>query len=136
MKKVIIAVLVLCVVAGAAIGYYMWNKPHKDMAKVHVAYTLDADTLFAAYEADEAAADARYLGKVVAVSGTVTQVLPGDKATVVLETANGIFGVRCESDPFSKVPFPEYKAGDKVTLKGECSGFLGDVVLVRCVPGK
>ena len=31
MKKVILAVLALALV-GAGVGYYLWNKPHQDMA--------------------------------------------------------------------------------------------------------
>ncbi len=135
MKKFLIAALAVFVVIGAAVGYYMWNKPHKDMTKAKAEYSLDANALFSEFEADENAANAKYLGKIVEVSGTIAQVLPGDKTTVVLETENGIFGVKCELDPFSDVAFPEYQQGDVVSLKGNCTGFLGDVVLVRCVPG-
>lgn len=135
MKKYILIALAVCAVAGAAVGYYMWNKPHKDMTKAEADFTLDADALFSEFEADEDAANTKYLGKVIEVSGTVAQVLPSEKTTVVLETENGIFGVRCELDTFSNVDFPEYQPGDVVSLKGNCTGFLGDVVLVRCVPG-
>jgi hypothetical protein len=134
MKKIILLLFAAAVVIGGGVGYYMWNKPHKDMSKAAAVFSLDADALFSEYEADESAADAKYLGKVVQVSGTVAQVLPGEKITIVLETENGIFGVKCELDPFSDVEFPDYQPGDKVHLKGECSGFLGDVVLMRCVP--
>ncbi len=134
MKKAILIILLLGLAIGGGVGYYLWNKPHKDMSKADAAYALDANQLFSDFESDEAAANEKYLGKVIAVSGTVFQVLPGDKTTVVLETENGIFGVKCELDPFCKVSFPDYKVGETVTLKGECTGYLGDVVLVRCVP--
>lgn len=135
MKKNLFVLLVIGVVAGAVVGYYLWNKPHKNMSSAKAAYSIDAQSLFDAYDTDEAGANQKYLGKVIAVSGVVSQVVEGEKKTVVLATDNGVFGVKCELDPFSTVKFPDYKAGEQVMLKGECTGFLGDVVLVRCVPG-
>ncbi len=135
MKKLLFVFLTAGLVIGAAVGYYLWNKPHKNMSSTKAAYSIDAQSLFEAYDADEAGANQKYLGKVIAVSGVVAQVVGGEKKTVVLATDNGVFGVKCELDPFSTVKFPDYKAGDQVMLKGECTGFLGDVVLVRCVPG-
>jgi len=32
-----------------------------------------------------------------------------------------------------KLDQSKYKKGEKVTLKGICTGYLSDVVLVRCV---
>ncbi len=135
MKKLLFALFGIGIVAGAAVGYYLWNKPHKNMSSTKAAYSIDAQSLFETYDADEAEANQKYLGKVIAVSGVVSQIVEGEKKTIVLATDNGVFGVKCELDPFSTVKFPEYKAGQQVTLKGECTGFLGDVVLVRCVPG-
>lgn len=136
MKKILLILIAIAAVAGAAGGYYLWNKPHQNMSKADAAYALEANALFMEYESDEAAANAKYLSKIIEVKGEVSQVLEGENTTVVLATENGIFGVKCELDPHSKVEFPSYKAGDQVALKGECTGFLGDVVLVRCVPSE
>lgn len=134
MKKIFLLVIAIAAVAGAGVGYYLWNKPHQNMSKADAAYSLEANALLAEYESDEAAANSKYLSKIIEVKGEVAQVLDGENTTVVLATENGIFGIKCELDPHSKVEFPTYKAGDQVALKGECTGYLGDVVLVRCVP--
>lgn len=134
MKKTLLIVIAIAAVAGAAGGYYLWNKPHKNMTKAEAAHSVEANALLSEYENDEAAANAKYLSRIIEVKGEVAQVLEGENTTVVLATENGIFGIKCELDPHSKVEFPTYKAGDQVALKGECTGFLGDVVLVRCVP--
>lgn len=136
MKKILLILIAIAVVTGAAGGYYLWNKPHKNMSKADAVHSVDANALLKEYESDEAAANAKYLSKIIEVKGEVAQVLEGENTTIVLATENGIFGVKCELDPHSKVEFPTYKAGDQVTLKGECTGFLGDVVLVRCVPSE
>jgi len=136
MKKVFFLVVAIAALAGAAAGYYLWNKPHQNISKAEAAYSVEANALFVEFESDETAANAKYLSKIIEVKGEVSQVLDGENTTVVLATENGIFGVKCELDPHSKVAFPTYKSGDQVTLKGECSGFLGDVVLVRCVPSE
>jgi hypothetical protein len=134
MKKIVFLLLAVGIALAGGIGYWLWNKPHQDMSKAGAAFALSAEELLAAYEADEAAADALYLGKIVEVSGTVSQVVEGENTTVVLGADEGIFGIRCELDPFSALAFPDYQAGEVVRLKGECTGFLGDVVLMRCVP--
>ncbi|MBP8239482.1 MAG: hypothetical protein KAX50_05960 [Saprospiraceae bacterium] len=136
MKKVFFLVIAIAALAGAAAGYYLWNKPHQNISKAEAAHSVEANALFVEFESDEAAANTKYLSKIIEVKGEVSQVLDGKNTTIVLATENGIFGVKCELDPHSKVAFPDYKSGDQVALKGECTGFLGDVVLVRCVPSE
>jgi hypothetical protein len=46
MKKVLIALAVL-LVAGAAVGFYLWNKPHENMERAKADMTLQAAQLFA-----------------------------------------------------------------------------------------
>ncbi|HNE30452.1 MAG TPA: hypothetical protein PLW66_14865, partial [Saprospiraceae bacterium] len=69
MKKVILAVLALALV-GAGVGYYLWNKPHQDIAASKTDVAIDAKQLFDEFNNDETAATAKYLDKMIAVSGT------------------------------------------------------------------
>lgn len=136
MKK-ILWVLLAAGLIGAIIGYRMWNKPHEDVAAAKVDFTLDASALLAEFNADEAAATAKYLGKTLAVIGAVrSAATDAEGGTKVILEAGSDFGVSCELDKFAKHPRTAFQPGEKVTLKGFCSGFNYDVQLSRCVEVK
>lgn len=134
MKKLLLFGGLLALI-GAAVGFYLYNKPHQDIRSAPAAYTLTATDLFAAYEASEEEANKLYLGKIIQVSGTVQEVKQDEegKTGITLEGGGMMFGVICKLDDFSKHQRTVFQPGEQVTFKGECSGMLMDVVLVRCV---
>jgi hypothetical protein len=132
MKKILIALLLLGVV-GAAIGYYMWNKPHKNMATSKTDVAIEASALFNEYNADENACNAKYLDKVIAVSGKVKEVTTDEGAVKVSLETGGDFGVRCALSGTAAHPRTTFTSGENVTFKGTCSGLNFDVQLDNCV---
>jgi tRNA_anti-like len=133
MKKIGIA-LALVALIGGFVGYKVYNKPHEDIANAQEDYALPAEELFAAYQADEAAANTKYLDKIIVVQGTVREAKEEDGiVNVMLDTEDMMFGVRCQLDALATHKRKDFKAGEKVSFKGKCSGSLMDVVMVRCV---
>lgn len=130
---------ILAVVAGIgiAIALYLYNKPHKDMNRATSELTVDAVTLFKAFETDEAAGNETYLGKVITVTGSVreTSIAEG-VTTVVLDVPDNMFAVRCELDPLAEHKRTDFAPGEQVSLKGSVSGMSMDVLLNRCVEVK
>lgn len=136
MKKVILAILALALI-GSGVGYYLWNKPHQDIAASKTDVAIDAKQLFDEFNNDETAATAKYLDKMIAVSGTVkSSETDAEGTTKVMFDAGSDFGVSCELDKFAKHPRTDFKPGETVTLKGLCSGFNFDVQISRCVEAK
>jgi hypothetical protein len=134
MKKILIAFLILALL-GAAYGYYLWNMPQENMQAKQADLSVSATNLFKAFSTDEQAANTKYLGKTVAVTGVVKSVEKeeaGGGVQVSLETGDS-FGVLCELDPLSKHPRMDFPVGESVTFKGNCTGFNFDVQLTRCV---
>jgi len=134
MKSKILIVVALVLLIGAFIGYKMWNKPHMDIASADSFMTISANDLVKAFKEDEAAANAKFLNKVITVSGkiaTVNQEL-GQNA-LHLETDDMMALVVCNLDPFSKHVKVDFKAGEQINLKGVCSGMLTDVIIDRCI---
>ena len=130
MKKILIIVLILA--AGAAsYGYYLYNKPRSGVSEMKTAYVTDAKSLFSEFSTDENSANAKYLGKAIEVSGMVRSVDIDDRGTmnVAIET-DEMGAVNCQFE--KKDQMPEVTAGKNVKIKGVCSGFLLDVVLVDC----
>jgi hypothetical protein len=134
MKKILLFLLVLAAI-GVGVGLMMYNKPHENMQSAKADLAVQAEALFAEFSTDEAAANEKYLNKIVAVNGTVADATKDDKGntSVQLESGDMLFGVKCELDPLSKHKRTEFQKGEKVTLKGVCTGYLSDVVMVRCV---
>ncbi|OWY21744.1 hypothetical protein C7N43_06405 [Sphingobacteriales bacterium UPWRP_1] len=129
-KYILIAVLVIGAV-GAYIGKTMYDKPVASTSDVKTDLEIDAATLFTEFEQNEQSAGDKYNDKNIAVKGTVQGVTTeGGKTTVILKGGD-MGGVSCEMQDNTGVD--KLKEGDAVTIKGFCTGYLTDVVLVRCV---
>jgi len=130
MKKVIIA-LVLLGLAGAGIGFYMYNKPADKMEGLSVDANVTAQELFTAYEADEEAANAKYLDKVIQVTGKVAGTKKDEeKATILLDTGDMLANIMCQMESMDDALPNE---GESITIKGLCTGYLTDVVLIKAI---
>lgn len=119
---------------GAIVGYKMYNKPHRSVMDAK-AVSLEAQQLVTAYETDEAGANAKYLDKVLHVSGEVTETGKNQKGeTVITLKGSDMGGVICTLEGKET---QQIKKGSSINLQGICTGYLTDVVLVRCyVPEK
>jgi hypothetical protein len=133
MKRILLAIIGLAFIA-AGVGYYLYTKPLADLANVKPDFTLSAVALYEAFEADEAAAQTRYLGKVIEVIGRVAQVerFAEGTANVSLDGGGLLGGVLCR---FQKdhLAADQIQEGQSITIKGQCTGKLMDVELTRCV---
>lgn len=128
-KRKFLLIGFVLVLAGLLVTYRLYNKPHPS-ALTASAITVTAQELVTEYEKDESAANKKYLGQALQVSGTVSDISQNQqhRSTAIL-TGTDMAGVQCsfEMDP------PLMKKGDKVVLKGFCTGMLTDVIIDRCV---
>jgi len=128
-KKIIIA-LVIIGATGGGVGFYMFNKPLESTMSMKADYSLEPGVLLVAFEEDEAAANTKYLDKVIEVKGQVQKVEKADdKIAVYLETDNLMSSIIFQMEDAGV----QFEKGEEVTLKGICTGYLMDVVLVRGV---
>jgi hypothetical protein len=134
MKKIFIIILIAGIL-GALYGYYLYNKPVADSAGIKPAYSLSAEELFSQFENDESSANAKYLGKMIEVTGKLREFSIGDSGELNLVLASGseMFGINCGLSRGQETQFKNFQEGDTIRIKGECSGISMDVVLTRCV---
>jgi hypothetical protein len=71
-KRTLIIVLLAAVVAAGAVGYFMWNKPHKQVEDV-TAIKVTAADLCKEFVDNEALAKQKYLNNVVEVTGVTSE---------------------------------------------------------------
>jgi len=130
--KVALFFVLFIAVSAILAALYFYNLKHTDMSQAKPDYVLTSTELREAFEQNETAASAKYINKIIEVSGTIAAVNPGkDKiVTITLQTGSDLSSIICtfpavgESLPFT--------AGDNINLRGECSGFLMDVLLNNC----
>lgn len=128
--------ILLLVLVALGWAWHLYDKPHQSAADESAAATVNADTLYHQYAADEKTADQKYMGKVLAVTGRLTEIQhSGNSIIWILSTQPGGGGINCQLFAGTKVD-PEPHPGDAVTVKGRCTGFLMDVNLADCVPEK
>lgn len=133
MKKarfIILTIVFLGLIAGV-VGYWQYNKPHRNATTDKVKYTLPANALFMAYSNNEKEAAKQYNNQLLQVSGTVREVATENNTIpmLILESEHPIFGVKCM---FYKPIDSNLKVGQQLTIKGFCSGINGDVEMTRC----
>jgi hypothetical protein len=130
--KILLGVVMFIGLAAILAALYMYNLKHTDMAKAKPDFIITATALLKEFEDNEAAASAKYINKIVELTGTVATVKPAENniVNISLVTESDLSSVICTfaaiSDPSS------VKTGDVITLRGECSGFLMDVLLNNC----
>lgn len=131
--KTVLLIVGILFVAGAAAGFYMFNLKAKDLTRVKPDYVITATDLLKAFEGDEVSAAATYVGKTVEVTGEIGAVTPGEESSlnVALKTGSDFSAVICTVPEGAAAGTPE--AGKQVTVRGECSGYLMDVLLKNCV---
>jgi hypothetical protein len=119
------------VVALAGTLIYLYNKPPRNVAD-EAGIPVSATELYAKFTTNEPQANQAYLNKVLQVSGQVLEVKSTSAAgeVVVLNTGDPMFGIACSLDKV-ETPAHEVKPGEKITIKGICTGYLSDVVLSR-----
>ncbi len=94
-RLILLIVAVLLLIGGISV-LFLWNKPHRK-AESEEGIAISADSLIAAYTADEKAADARYLNKIIAVKGSVAKVDKNQdgQTTVLFAAADPMSSVFC-----------------------------------------
>lgn len=129
MKKILI-VLLIVLLAGAGVAFYMWNKPHETVED-RKSVAVGADTLANAFIENEQKANAAYLNQVLDVTGTISDVAKNQdgKTVITLSVSDPLSGVQCtmRDDKVQATP------GASVTVKGFCNGYTLVVLLSDCI---
>lgn len=131
--KIVLIIITILALAGAATGIYLYNLKPKDLGKVKPDFVVTSSELQSAFEENETAAVVKYVNKTVEVSGEIGSVEPGENNSVniSLKTNSSYSSVICTFP--SGVDSGKIKEGSQISIRGECSGYLMDVLLNNCV---
>jgi hypothetical protein len=131
-------VFVIGLITAFSAIYYVFNMPRRNIAKESASFTLTAKQLIAEFQKDESAANAKYLDKVIAVSGEIKGVRTLDNHSMVFSLEDAMEGVSCTVDSadvaMNALKLSQLKNGSLGTFKGRCSGMLMDIQIINSSP--
>jgi len=105
---------------------------HKDLSKIDPDFVLSTQELLDAYEENEDAANNQFLGKVIQWEGVIKDIAVSEEGTTLyFGIEDYIGGIAAEMDSSKLTDEPN--VGDRVVVRGICSGKLIDVVVSRCI---
>lgn len=115
------------VLSASLTVYFVYAREHRDVAK-EKGIQVSAQQLFEAFVADEAKANALYLDKAIEITGEVVATTTNQDGNIVVDfkTNDPFFVINCtfKTDPGA------LKAGDNITFKGICTGYIPDANVV------
>lgn len=133
--RISLFIALFILLSGISVGLYLYNKKHKDLTKVNADYIMDAHQLVTSFMTDEKSASEKYINKVIEVTGLVTSAEFGSADSTLSLTLTGYgdnSGVICTFNGITDKSQVSYKDGESLTVRGECSGVLMDVLLNNC----
>jgi hypothetical protein len=133
-KKYTLVAIAVIIAIAVIYGYKEYNRKPENLSNIKPQVIVSADSIIAAYETDEAKANAQFLGKTILVNGIVSEMNnQQDTLLNVIIGNDGLHNVSCLLDKEQLENFKKYSVGKPVSIKGICTGFLADVELNRCV---
>ena len=132
-KKHIASLVTLLVFSVLAIGSTESEEDTKEVQSKAPSYTLSANQLYEEYESNEVAADAKYKGKIVIVSGKIQDIGKDitDEPYIVIGGEGFLDGVRCSFAKSQEPSIASLSKGQNVKVKGEVSRKGISKVLLR-----
>lgn len=109
----------------------------QDIANPEPTYTVTALALASEYKANEVAADAKYKGQLIEISGRVDTIGKDivDTPYIAFETENPyevINRIQCMFRDADTASLSTVSKGQSITLRGTVSGALGNIIIKDC----
>lgn len=126
-SKIVLSLFAVAIVFGAWTTWYVFFKPHRNVATEKAAFTLTADQLSQEFKVNNATATTKYIDKAVLLEGAITE-LSG--------TTVSFNNVACNVDSSQLSKVTALKVGDKVKLQGQVVGYndlMEEIALAQCV---
>jgi tRNA_anti-like len=126
-KYILLVLLVLIAIAGVY-AYKEYNRTAKDIATITPAFTLSSEAIVNDFTKNDSTANAKYLGKAIALSGTLKFIDKDENGfyTVVMGDTASTTSVRCSMDSIHNNEASALKKGTQINVKGICTGFNKD----------
>jgi hypothetical protein len=121
MKRMIIIVVLIIVTVGAMVAYRMYSMETADVVNAKPDVETTASALISEFEKDSAAATAKYMDKIVLLSGPLKKI--DTTGTLVLGEEGTASEVVVGLDRRHMNDHAGLVIGKNITVQGRCSGY-------------
>lgn len=130
-RKSTIYILLGIVAFAAGAGMYAYkeyNRTAKDIATIAPAFTVSSNALVNDFTTNDSLANAKYLGKTIAVNGLLKTIDKDENGfyTLVIGDSTSSSSVRCSMDSAHNNETTNLKEGTQIHVKGICTGYNKD----------
>lgn len=127
--------MLLVILTALFVFIKVYNKPHTDVKASASDYTVTVENIASDFSQNEEEANRKYLDKIIQVEGVVKHVdIFNGYSTVTLTDSKDITKtVVCNMAVSENMKTVALQEGQKIIVKGICTGYLMDVMLVKTV---
>lgn len=112
----------------------LYNKPFIDIKKSNPELEITAQEILNDYRADENSANEKYVDNLIQIKGEIADISFAKGISIItLKDTSGLSSIICQMLPEDNLNVLKLKKGNQVLIKGICTGYLIDVMMVRCV---
>lgn len=138
MKRFLIIFLIfIAIIVLILAGSYLYIRyiPDKNIAKQTSDFSISSSNLVKEYESNPSSSDKKYIDRVIEVTGIIAEISTDQNNSIVFILRDNELsaGVLCTLNEIATKKAKHYKKGDKINIKGTCSGMLFEVVLNKCI---
>lgn len=131
--KIIVIGLVLIIV-GLFFVINLYNKPFVDIKNSSPKLKVTALEILNDFEEDEKLANEKYVDNVILIKGLMADISYENGISIItLKGENNFSNIICHMLPKDNLDVLKLKRGEQIMVKGICTGYLLDVMMVRCV---
>lgn len=135
-KNLILGFLAVVALGIIGVWYFIFYRPTHNKRDVadEQGIAITAAALVKAYQENEANANTLYLDKAVEITGEVSDTTrdAAGKPSITLKSEDAFSNVSCTL----KQDAPGIVLGKTITIKGVCTGYLSDVIVIDAIVTK
>ena len=129
--KILLSISFIIIVISGFLLYKIF-KPVQSLEKINPDYILTSDKLLDDFNSNEEKASQKYVGKIILVKGNIEEIIQNENQTIITIRTNDPFStISCKLSNKEKLE-SNLKTGQSISIKGECSGMLMDIILINC----
>jgi len=112
----------------------LYNKPFIDIKNSRPEIEVTVENILFEFKSNEKLATEKYVDKLILVKGKIAAIsISKGHSIITLKDKNGISSVICQMLAEDNLNALKLEKGDEILIKGVCTGYLLDIMMVRCV---